>query len=334
MIDFKTDKPILSVGDACTDIILPFGETRHMMAAHLQGETNHMGHNAANFFAGGSVANTAHGIAVLGGESWFAGKAGDDFFGRYLQSEFVKAGVDTRFMILDEQIFTSMIIVVVDENQERVNYAIPPHGGSQHLLEKHDLPDTLPDQIGWLHTSGILLRENPAADTILDFMDVCQRKGIPTSLDLNFRIEAIGYAQYVERIQRGIQLTNVLFGSGEEEMMPITSAKTPQAAAKMLVGPNRMVVCRGGAQGADIYLPDGNSLRGNAFDVPVVDTLGAGDAYNAGFIVAATEGHTMEEANRMGNAVSGFKIMHPGARNFPNRLQLEEFLAKYTVRTV
>lgn len=332
MIDFKTDKPILSVGDACTDIILPIGETRHMMAAHLQGETGHLGHNAASFFAGGSVANTAHGIASLGCKSWFAGKAGDDFFGRYLQSVFVKAGVDTRLMILDDQIFTTMIIVVVDENQDRINYAIPPHGGSQHLLAKHDLPDSLPDQIGWLHTSGILLRENPTADTILDFMETCNRKGIPTSLDLNFRIEAIGNAKYVDRIQRGIQLTNVLFGSGEEEMMPITGAKTAQAAAKMLIGPDRMVVCRGGASGADIYLPDGTYLHSKAFDVPVVDTLGAGDAYNAGFIVAATHGQTMEEANRMGNAVSGFKIMYPGARNFPNREQLEEFQRTFSTR--
>ena len=48
----------------------------------------------------------------------------------------------------------------------------------------------------------------------------------------------------------------------------------------------------------------------DAFDVPVVDTLGAGDAYNAGFITAAVEGLSLAEANRRGNAVAAWKIMH------------------------
>src|SRR5574340_1276294 len=244
MIELKTDKPILSIGDACPDILLPFGESRSMMAAHAHEKTAHRAHQNAQVFAGGSVANTAHGLAVLGGKSWFAGKVGNDCFGRFLRAEFEKAGVDTRYLISDESIPTSMVIVVIDEHRDRFNYVIPPHGASQHLLMKSDLPNSLLDQIGWFHTSGILLRENPAAETILDLMAGCHRRGIPVSLDLNFRIEAVGNREYVERIRQGIEWSNILFGSGEEEMMPITGETTPQAAARSLVGPNRLVVCR------------------------------------------------------------------------------------------
>lgn len=342
MIDLKTEKPILSIGDVCPDIILPYGETRQMMAGASQGETNpmaaahangemsHCAHQAAEILAGGSVANTAHGIAVLDGTSWFAGKVGNDYFGRFLQGEFEKAGVDTRYLIFDETIPTSMVIVVIDEHKDRFNFAVPRHGASQHLLRKTDLPNSLLDQIGWFHTSGILLRENPAAETILDLMAGCHRRGIPVSLDLNFRIEAVGNREYVERIRQGIEWSNILFGSGEEEMMPITGETTPQAAARSLVGPNRLVVCRSGPRGADLYLPDGSFMHGEAFSVPVADTLGAGDAYNAGFIVAAAEGRPLEEANLWGNAVAGFKIMHLGARNFPDRRQLEKLIKENT----
>lgn len=326
MIDLKTDKPILSIGDVCPDIILPYGETRHMLNVHAQGDTSHCAHQNAQIFAGGSVANTAHGIAVLGGNSWFAGKVGSDYFGRFLQAEFEKAGVDTRYLIIDAEIPTSMVIVIIDEHRDRFNFAIPQHGASQHLLKKSDLPETLLNEIGWLHTSGILLRENPAAETILGFMAGCQQRGIPVSFDLNYRIEAVGSHEYVDRIRKGIHLSSVLLGSGEEEMMPITGEPTPEAAAKALVGPDRLVICRGGPRGADLYLPDGRMLHGEAFTVPVVDTLGAGDAYNAGFIAAVTRGLPLAEANRWGNAVAGFKIMHAGARNFPSLSQLEEFI--------
>lgn len=326
MIDLRTAKPILSIGDVCPDIILPYGESRRMMAFHAHGESNHCAQKTADIFAGGSVANTAHGIAVLGGTSWFSGKAGNDYFGKFLLEEFEKAGVDTRYMILDEAIPTSMVIVVVDENQNRINYAIPRHGASQHLLMKNDLPDTLLDEIGWLHTSGILLRENPAAETILELMEGCHHRGIPVSLDLNFRIEAVGDSDYVNCIRRGIASSHVLFGSGEEELMPLTGAATIEDAARALVTEDRLVVCRGGSRGADLYLPDGKTSHCAAFTVPVVDTLGAGDAYNAGFIAAVVEGRSLEEANLWGNAVAGFKVMHSGARNFPSRRQLDEFI--------
>jgi len=114
----------------------------------------------------------------------------------------------------------------------------------------------------------------------------------------------------------------------------VTGESSPQAAARALVAPDRVVVCRAGSAGADVYLPDGSSSHCDAFQVPVVDTLGAGDAYNAGFITAAVEGLPLAEANRRGNAIAAWKIMHNGARNFPNRDQLEVFNRTFSSRTV
>lgn len=330
MKSFKTNKPILSVGDVCPDIILPYGDTRQVLAAIARGVTISAEQESARIMAGGSVGNTAHGIAALGGTSWFAGKVGDDYFGRFLRDEFLKIGVDTRYMILDEAIPTSMVIVVVDREKDRITYAIPRTGASQHQLNKEDLPESVLDQIGWLHTSGILLREDPAAGTILELMRKCRSKGIITSLDVNFRIEGVGNKQYMDRILQGIALSNILFGSVNDELMPITGADIPQAAARALVTSDRIVVGRSGGAGADIYLPDGSCLHGKAFEMPVIDTLGAGDAYNAGFIVAAARGSSLEEANRWGNAVAGYKIMHTGARNFPTTEQLENFIKDFS----
>ncbi len=329
MIPLKTDKPILSIGDACPDIILPYGDTLQVMAALARGEAVNTEQKSAEIAAGGSVANTAHGIAVLGSKSWFAGKVGNDYFGRLLKNAFDSAGVDTRCLILDDKIPTSLVIAVVGQDKNRVTYAIPRTQASQHQITPADLPENLLDQIGWLHTSGILLRENPAAETILDLMEQCIQRAIPVSLDLNIRIEAIGDQTSFERIQRAIKYSNILFGSGKDELTLVTGEVTPQAAATALLGPNRAVVCRSGSTGADIYEPEGRFSHCSAFDVPVVDTLGAGDAYNAGFITAAAEGLSLAEANQRGNAVAAWKIMRVGARNFPNAQQLEHFSRDY-----
>ena len=326
MIELRTDKPILCIGDACPDIILPYGSTQRVLAALARGEQVSGEQKSAEIAAGGSIGNTAHGIAVLGGNSWFAGKVGNDYFGRFLKQTFETAGVDTRCLVLDDTIPTSMVIAVLDDDQGRITYVIPRTGASQHLLEKTDLPVDLLDQIGWLHTSGILLRENPAAETILELMEGCRQRNIPVSLDLNLRIEAIGDLASMARLRHGISLSNILFGSGTDELMPVTGADSPQTAAAALVSPERAVVCRSGSAGADVYLPDGGVSHCSAFDVPVVDTLGAGDAFNAGFITAAAEGLSLAEANQRGNAVAAWKIMHSGARNFPNSYQLEQLI--------
>ncbi len=192
MIELRTEKPILCIGDVVPDIILPYAASQRVLAAVTRSEPITGEQKSAEFAAGGSIGNTAHGIAVLGGSTWFAGKVGNDYFGRFLKQTFDSVGVDTRYLILDDDIPTSMVIAVLGEDKDRITYVIPRSGASQHQLKKTDLPEDLLDQIGWLHTSGILLRENPAADTILELMAGCQARHIPVSLDLNLRIEAIG----------------------------------------------------------------------------------------------------------------------------------------------
>ncbi|MRR29857.1 carbohydrate kinase family protein, partial [bacterium] len=132
MIELRTDKPILCIGDVVPDIILPYGASQRVLAAVARGETINGEQKSAEFAAGGSIGNTAHGIAVLGGKSWFAGKVGNDYFGRFLKQTFESVGVDTRFLILDDEIPTSMVFAVLGDDNDRITYVIPRIGASQH----------------------------------------------------------------------------------------------------------------------------------------------------------------------------------------------------------
>ena len=73
---------------------------------------------------------------------------------------------------------------------------------------------------------------------------------------------------------------------------------------------------------------DRETTTAAGFDVPVVDTVGAGDAFNAGFIAARLEHRSMDEALAWGNAVAASTIGRHGARSGPTRAELAALLER------
>ena len=316
-------RPVLCLGDACPDILLPYGDTRRVLAAVERGEAVDGPQRGAELSPGGSIANTASGLGRLGCPCLFAGRAGRDFYGLYLREAFLRDGVDVSRFHLDPEISTMMVLIVDGEDGERVPYAMPREKGSQNQIRPEDLPDSLLSEIGWVHTSGIMLREDPAASSIADFVERCAGAGVPVSLDVNLRIEAMGQGE--DKLRRVADRAAVLFGSGPDELMPLTGKGSPREAALSLVRPGRAVVCRLGAGGSTVYWEGGES-HCPAFPVEVVDTVGAGDAFNSGFLAALAAGEDLAEANRWGSGAAALNLTGKGARNCPRREILEKFL--------
>lgn len=321
--------PILCLGDVCPDIILPYGETKIQLADPSRaGETL----RGAEVQPGGSVGNTAAGIARLGTPVIFAGTAGDDVFGRMLRDDLRKEGVDITLLRLDPELPTVLVLVVVDEHGERTTYAWPRTGASHHQLHPHHLPPDLPQQIGWLHTSGMTLREEPAASTTLDLMARCKEAGIPVSLDINSRLESMGDRTFMQNLHRALDFCTLIFGSGPDELMPLTGAPTPQAAAMRLVRPERNIVCRMGSEGATVYTWTGRHHQ-PALPVTVSDTIGAGDAYNSGYLAAAWRGLPPDEAGRWGCTAAGACVSVAGARGCPTLPRLMDMLVRQKIES-
>ncbi len=334
MRDYRTVKALLSLGDVNPDIIIPYGETLAVTEAVRRGDTS-MKRPGAELRPGGSIGNCAAGIARLGGRSWFAGKVGDDAYGCFLRDDFEAAGVDTRYLAMDKNFYTVMVIAVVGTDRERVLYALPKEHGSHLKLTRNDLPDRMLDEIGWVHTSGIMLREDPAGDAVVNFLERAHTHGVTVSFDLNMRLEAMTLSGlYREYIDRAVDSCHILFGNGLEELCPLTGKSDPAEASIALARNDRIVVCRLGRYGSKIFSADGELCSCGAFDVEVRDTIGAGDTFNAGFITAAAKGLPLEIANLHGNAAACYNLCYEGARNCPSPEQLEKFLKKYHGRFV
>ena len=160
----------------------------------------------------------------------------------------------------------------------------------------------------------------------LKAMELAQEAGLTVSLDLNLRLESWGLDNSLRKVfDHAIDLSQVVFGSGIEEIIPFTGKSTIQAGAEMLSAGKRVVIARQGDEGALVVSPD-DLFFNPAYEVEVVDTLGAGDAFNGGFIAARLADKELREAARWGNAAAALKIGKRGARALPSRENLLHLL--------
>ena len=307
---------VVVIGDANVDleVRLPVGSGELVLA-----------HPEPRLFGGGSAANTAAALARMGVPCRFVGAIGDDSFGRFALMTLEAAGVDVTSVTIADDQPTVTVIVVVPPDGERLIYVWPATGGAHGSLE---VDRALAAVVGadWLHVSGICLRLSPAREAVLAAMDEAQSRDIPVSLDLNLRLENWGWrGGFRDVVQSAISRADVILGGATDEVGAITDHGDPVASALALAGTDRTVVARMGADGS-VACRDGHTTVVPAFAVEVVDTVGAGDAFNAGFVCSRISGGSLREAMRMGSAVAACTISRAGARSHPTLTEIERML--------
>jgi aminoimidazole riboside kinase len=301
------------VGDVNVDLVIRLPDLDH--AGHVLKQSE------PALFGGGTCANTAVGLARLGVPTSFIGALGDDGFGRWILNDFAQHGVDASAAVTLAGAFTPQVIAMIRPDGERHLVVFPPRGAADRLLSTEHIDESLMHSARWLHTTGILLRESPAREALLHTMRVAREAGVTVSLDVNLRDELWGYdAEMAATMRAALAFADVVFGSGERELPLVAGQPDALSAAQVLSDGRRTVVARMGADGALAVLPDGQVITAPARRVStLVDTLGAGDAFNAGYIACALEAGDPARCLEAGSAVAAHKLGGAGARHLPTR---------------
>ena len=307
---------VVVLGDACVDMVIRLPE-------RISQGTSDLSHSAPQLHGGGSGGNVAVALARLGADVAMVGAVGDDGYGRWVCDDLRHEGVNVDGLISIADAFTPMVMAVVEPNGERLIYVWPPEGGA-HLQLKSDAIDlALITSVFWMHTTGMCLRESPARETILTAMALAREAGGTVSLDLNLRTESWGLdTADRDTFEKAIALSDVVLGNAQEEILPLTCADSVEAASRILCDGKRIIVARRGSEGAWVTTPK-EAFNVSVFPTQVVDTLGAGDAFNGGFIAACLANVGTREAARWGNAVAALKIGRSGARGLPSLEELK-----------
>ncbi|EEI27849.1 fructokinase [Corynebacterium glucuronolyticum ATCC 51867] len=281
---------------------------------------------------GGTAANTAVALAKLGVNTGFLGTVGDDQYGNFIARTLKDNGVDTSGLHVDPETCTVCVFAFVDERGERYLWGWPREHQS---FKKLDLTESDVSQIEsskWIHASGMSMSfPSPMRTTMQEIFDIANRCEVTTSFDMNSRCDDRDLDRgFRESLFGVIGKTNFLLGSGPEEFSTLGGGSWQENAREMSAE-NRIVIPRDGGNGAYAYSSNG-VCNAPAFNVPVVDTIGAGDVFNAGFIFSYLQNGDLDRALLVANAVSAISLMHKGSQASPNREELNDFLKQHKYR--
>ncbi len=317
---------VLVVGDANVDIIVPYPK-------FINAERTLVDYPTPELQGGGTSANTAVALSRLGVPTSFLGTIGDDQYGKYIKNDFQNEGVDISQLVVEPDLNTVGVFAFVDENGERYLWGWPRENQAFKYLDDSKVTYESLKEVSWVHSSGMSLVYNTSARrTIIRLFRIAFELGIPTSFDLNLRVDNGKLdVEYQKSIYEIIRYTTYLLGSGKDEFNYLGEQGKWKENAKSFVSDKRTVIIRNGKDGV-IGISSKEEIEVPSFHVEVVDTVGAGDVFNAGFIAKRLENELLKSCLINGNAVSGYTVSKKGARNSPYKHELEAFLQKYNER--
>lgn len=276
----------------------------------------------------GAESNFAIGVARLGHSAGWISRVGDDEFGRYVLSFVRGEGVDVSRVKVDGAAPTGIYFKELPgQGDPRVYYYRA--GSAASRMSPGELDEEYLASARFLHLTGITaaLSESCLA-TVRAAQVMARAHGVGVVLDPNLRLKLWPLARAREVIRGLLQMTDV-FLPGLEEGQQLFGVETAAevADAALALGAGQVVVKlgAGGAYlataGARVHV-EGCAVR-NA-----VDTIGAGDAFAAGFVAGLLRGLPEVEAVRLGNAAGARVVTVPGdVEALPTWEEMQDYLA-------
>lgn len=311
-------RPVVVVGDANVDIVVHYPH-------FLDADRKRVSWKTPEVFGGGTSSNTAAALGKLGQKCEFVGTVGDDANGRFVVQDLFDSGVLVDGLIVEPGANTVGVFAFIDERGERYLWGWPRNNQAFKLLDPSKVDFDSLRSASWLHSSGMsLVYDTSARSTIIEMFKVAYEAGVPTSFDLNLRVDdgvlEPGFRRALEEI---LPFVRHLLGSGPDEFAYLGDGNW-ESNAENLATSGRKVIARDGERGSIAFCEQGR-ISVPAYPVEVADTVGAGDIFNAGYILASLAGQGVKEALKAGNAISAYSIERSGARNTPTLAQLKEF---------
>ena len=239
---------------------------------------------------GGASAICASGLARLGNQVMFVSRVGTDLWGDYCLSRLRDAGVDTSYVVRERGVETGVTVSL----SGRGDRALVTYLGSIDTVTAEDVPDRLFRDADHVHVSSFFLlsRLRPACAHLFER---ARMHGLTTSLDPGWDPCETWDGQL------GAILDALdVFLPNEAELLAITGADSAAAALRRFERRARVAVKCGSAGAMAL---DGDSvLQVPAYAADVIDTTGAGDSFNAGFLHAFVRQQPIAECLAAGNA--------------------------------
>ena len=247
---------------------------------------------------GGAIFNTAIGLGRLGAEVGMVSGISNDLFGEQLHDALVRSQVNTSYLVRSDLPTT---LAFVSFNEGHANYTFYDENSAGRSVNIKHIPNLKASSVARqslsaLYVGGISLINEPAASSYCDLVKQYADDTV-IILDPNIRENFISDVHsYRQRLQGIIEVADIIKVSDEDLDWLVGSHADEERQVGLLRGNNTtMVVVTKGADGATAYLSSGEKVHQEAPNVCVVDTVGAGDTFNAGFMAKIVEQNLMSK---------------------------------------
>jgi len=261
--------------------------------------------NHVEMHLGGAVCNSAAVLEGLGQPTRLLGAVGDDMWSKFVYEELWKATIDSQHVVIKPDLHTGLIFIAVTPNGERTMFC---HRGANIGFNPTDLHQDVLDDISLVALSGYVFLEAPQHDTAWKLIEMAAERHIPISMDTGLD-PVILSPDAIKDVLPYVSL--LITGEAEAERLTHAATRQGQRDAFLAYGIDQVAI-KLGRKGAWLGWERG-SYSSPAFQVQVVDTTSAGDAFTAGMIYGYLHGFSPPGSLLLANALGGLATTVYGA---------------------
>ena len=306
------NKRMVSIGDLVVDLLmdarLPLAADDHQMSPALKYEA-------------GGACSTILAARNMGLETAALGAVGNDWQGRMLREILRGADVDISALESSANSATTTVITLTDRRQG--GHVFLGHYGQGPAISLTEKARRLLMTADALFMSGYSLvddRLRPLIESLLDFLEDHKR---PLYVDVGPLMGQLNSA----RLERILRLTDTLLLT-EAEIPLVAAGETGREAARRLIRrfPRLLMVIKQADRGCYLLTQE-SEITCAGYRVPLVDAVGAGDAFAAALMWARLNRFSLEDCGKIANAMGAASVRKIGAgRNVPSRAEVQAVL--------
>ncbi|MGE5425054.1 MAG: adenosine kinase [Syntrophothermus sp.] len=312
-------KRILGMGNALVDILIPIEkddilEKLELPKGSMQLVDLDRSHRVLNFLegserslsAGGSAANTIHGLAKMGAEAGYIGVIGEDETGGYFVQDMINAGVDPHMIHSAAESGKAIALISPDSERTFATFLGAAIELSAQHLNNGDYFTEVFKKYHYFHLEGYLVINHELVETALK---IARANNMIISLDLASYNVVEGNLEFLKEILKNY--VDIVFAN-EEEAKAFTG-KEPREALEELGKHCKIAVVKTGAKGSMIKSGE-EVFYVDVIPVRPVDTTGAGDLYASGFLYGHSRDLPLQRCGEIGSILAGNVISVIGAK--------------------
>jgi len=233
---------------------------------------------------GGAPANFLAALAKYGAKSALLGKVGDDTFGNLLIGTLEKAGIETKGVVVSDDVFTTLAFVTLDENGDRA-FAFARKPGADTCVNYNELDLTIIDEAKVFHFGTLSLTDEPARSATYQVVEYAKKAGKTISYDPNLRKPLWNdLSEAKKQMLWGLEQADIVKISDEEVRFLFDMGVEDGAKHIIDAFSVKLVFVTCGAEGCYFKNAIADGKVPSLSDIDVVDTTGAGDIFGGSAI--------------------------------------------------